>query len=219
MKQRITLGAYGWSHKHWLKSFYPEDLPVAGDNDWRLSYYSNEFNAVLVPAAYWKGEQGIDCDEWRDSVHSDFKFFVECHASMFDIVSPAALSDALKCLKPQLSALVFLGEKQSVPEAINRSFVELADSLGVDLFGELPGSTLRAERQEIWRPDDPVSASHFALIEDNLLDLRAARALVERFAAQAEGSTSDEATIIVEQAQLQAGDLSKFRSMLEIMGY
>ncbi len=218
MKQRINLAAYGWFQKHWIKSFYPEDLPVAGGNDWRLSYYSNEFNAVLVPAAYWKSEPGIDCDKWRDSVHPGFKFFVECHASMFDVVSPAALSDALKCLKPQLSALVFPGEEQSASEAISRSFVELADSLEVDLLGELSDSTLRAERQKIWRPDGPVSASHFALIEDDLLDLRAARALLERFTAQME-DTPVEATIIVTHPQLQAANLSKFRSMLEIMGY
>ena len=52
LKQMMNLGAYGWRHKHWSNTFYPEDLPVDADDDWRLAYYSNEFNAVLVPADY-----------------------------------------------------------------------------------------------------------------------------------------------------------------------
>ena len=61
LKKTINPGAYGWRHKHWLESFYPEDLPVNGSEDWRLSYYSNEFNTVMVPCDYWKSGESIDC--------------------------------------------------------------------------------------------------------------------------------------------------------------
>jgi len=52
LKQTINLGAYGWRHGRWSGTFYPDDLPMADDEDWRLAYYSNEFNAVMVPADY-----------------------------------------------------------------------------------------------------------------------------------------------------------------------
>jgi len=218
LKQSINTGACGWTYKHWSESFYPEDLPVADDDDWRLSYYSNEFNAVLVSADYWQSESATDCADWLDSIHADFRFFVACSASMLEVISPAALNDTLKSLKPQLSALVFLDEPQTVPDATGRQLVELAESLGVELFGELPGAGQGAAPQKIWRPDTRVSGACFALIEDDLSDLRAARTLVEQFVAQLEEG-AEELTIIIDHPQLQAANLSKFRSMLEIMGY
>ncbi len=201
MKQTINLGAYGWRHAHWSGAFYPEDLPMADDDDWRLAYYSNEFNAVLVPVDYWLDVQRADCEAWLDSVHVDFQFFVECRASMLENFSPADLTAALKKLSPQLSALVFLDEDRPMPASIKQPFIELADLLRVDVLDLAAGTT------------------GFLLIEDDLSDLRASRTTVEQFAAQGDDNALSEATIIVDHAQLQAGDLSKFRSMLEIMGY
>ncbi len=199
MKQAIHLGAYGWRHQHWSGTFYPPELPLDDDEDWRLSYYSNEFNAVLVPADYWQGD---DCGDWLDSVHSDFRFFVECRASLLEQRSPADLSEALQKLQPQLSALVFLDKNLPMPAALKKTFARLADSLGIALF------------------DMTAGCAHFAFIEDDLSDLRASRKTVEQFAAQSQGgAASNEATIIVDHAQLRASDLGKFRAMLEIMGF
>lgn len=224
MKQMINLGAYGWRHKHWSNTFYPEDLPVEDGEDWRLAYYSNEFNAVLVPADYWQTEQIDDCEDWLDSVHPDFQFFVECHHGMFDTISLTDLTGALKKLTPRLSALVFLEENQQVSDAIKKQFIELVDSLEIDVYGSVLGSGKPA----IWRPDRPPASPHenlqqsgFAFIEDELSDLRSARVYVEQFAAQINDTVVNaaEATLIVNHPQLQAGNLSKFRSVLEIMGY
>ena len=77
MRQSINLGAYGWRQPHWDNGFYPEDLPVDGPDDWRLTYYSNEFNTVLVPADYWQTSEKADCGIWLDAVHDEFQFFVE----------------------------------------------------------------------------------------------------------------------------------------------
>jgi len=221
LKQRINLGAYGWRHKRWLKTFYPEDLPVEGAEDWRLAYYSNEFNTVLVPADYWQAGQISDCADWLDSVHPDFQFFVECHPGMFDTVSLSALTEALKTLAPQLSALVFLDEDLYVSDIIKKQFITLADSIEVEVFGGIFGS----EGQNIWRSDRQCSSSHkkpqfshFAFIEDDLSDLRSTRACVERYATLM-NDTEAEANIIVNHPQLQAGNLSRFRSILDIMGY
>ena len=187
MKQTINLGAYGWRHKHWLKSFYPEDLPVEEGEDWRLAYYSNEFNTVLVPADYWQAEKINNCEDWLDSVHADFRFFIECHPRMFDVVSLAELTEAFKMLAPQLSALVFLDEGQQVSGEVKKQFIKLVDALGVEVFGGVSVP----ETRKIWRPDRLHTGAHempgfsrFAFIEDDLSDLRSARSIVEQFAAQ-----------------------------------
>ncbi len=225
LKQMINLGAYGWRHKHWLKSFYPEDLPADGEDDWRLSYYSNEFNTVLIPADYWRTAQINNCEDWLDSVPSDFRFFVECHGSIFDSISPADLTEALKVLSPQLSALVFLDEDQPISEAVKKSFIQLSDSLELEVLGAALDSTTSAAAQKIWRSDNRLSSasdasqsSGFAFLEDGLSDLRSARVTVERFVAQL-NENEEEATIIVNHPQLFPADLSKLRAVLDIMGY
>jgi len=212
LKQTINLGAYGWRHTLWEGVFYPDDLPVDNDEDWRLSYYSNEFNAVLVPAAYWQAEQA-DCVDWLDSVHENFQFFVECHASMLDVVSLADLADALKELNPQLSALVLLNAKVLMSEAVKKPFVELADSLGLALI------------------DATSDSARFIFIENELLDLRSARTMVEQsiIRKNAIGMDTDrmkgaginkvDTTVIVKHPQLQAANLRRFRTVLDIMGY
>lgn len=218
MKQTINLGAYGWLHPHWLNTFYPEDLP----EDWRLGYYSNEFSTVLVPARYWQGLHVDVCQDWLDDVHPGFQFFIECNGSMFDMVSLADFTEAVQVLKPQLSGLVFLDEQQ--PETVTGQLASLRDELGVDIFAADHGP----ETQSIWRPDSSLvdeapgisPGARFAFTEDDLTDLRASRARIEPFTMGLNDDVDTiEATLIVRHPQLQASDLAKFRSVLEIMGH
>jgi hypothetical protein len=66
----IQFAAYGWSQP---RGFYPHDLP----QDWRLSFYSNVFQAVVVPAAVWLAEAPVDIAAWLDEVDEDFRFYLE----------------------------------------------------------------------------------------------------------------------------------------------
>ena len=216
MKQTINVGAYGWLHRHWTNSFYPEDLPA----DWRLGYYSNEFNTVLVPSFYWQEQYLTDCAALLDDVHSGFQFFIECDDQIFDTVSLLALTEALRILKPQLSGLVFLGGAQ-VEKAIDERFLKLADSLEVHLIAaqSAPGA------DKLWRPDGASAncqrQARFAIIEDDLRDMRAVRSDIEPFISQLpdQEKADSDAALIVSHPQLQAADLSRFRSVLEIMGH
>lgn len=67
------IGSWGWRHPEWEKDvFYPDDLPT----DWQLSYYSNEFDAVVVPASYWSTD-GYGEDDWLDDITDDFAFYID----------------------------------------------------------------------------------------------------------------------------------------------
>ncbi len=214
------MGAYGWLHQHWLNSFYPEDLP----QDWRLGYYSNEFNTVMVPAAYWQNMHLGECEDWVDEVHADFHFFIECHEQMFDTVPLTDLTESLKILKPQLSALVFLDD-QYMSDTAKDQFSRVIDELGVDVYG----SEFFPNAKKIWRPEccsteetlEMSQKPRFAFIEDELTDLRSSRARIEPFTKRLNNTEVDtsEATMIVNHPRLQVSDLAKFRSVLEIMGY
>jgi len=66
----IIVGACDWDRPEWLSTFYPDDLP----EDWRLSYYANEFSAVLVPQAKWRAAD-VDFEQWAEDVPEGFRFY------------------------------------------------------------------------------------------------------------------------------------------------
>lgn len=77
--------------------------------------------------------------------------------------------------------------------------------------------------KKLWRPGDtlenPQQRARFAIIEDDLRDLRAVRSFIEPFISQLQDEEDSGASLIVSHPQLQVADLSKFRSVLEIMGH
>ena len=199
-KPDIQAGAYGWLHRHWQGSYYPDDLP----EDWQLGYYSNDFNTVLVPAvdlvANLAGGQALSIEDWLDEVHENFRFYIECNAALLDAVGSEALIEHLGTLQPQLAALVAASAGDA--EAQAASLLRLSDALSVPLYA---GD----------------SASDLFLLNGELKDLRQARAQIEPFLQQLENRPQAEApaAIFVRHPKLQAADLGRFRAMLEVMGY
>ena len=82
----IVVAAYGWQYPDWNESFYPEDLP----EDWRLSFYSNEFRAVVVPASVWVGDDPLDAERWVEDVSDEFTFYLEVVDILADWVKISA---------------------------------------------------------------------------------------------------------------------------------
>ncbi len=69
----FLVAARGWRHRAWVDNFYPEGLPA----DWQLSYYSNEFRAVVVPADYWPTVDALEVERWQEDTDEAFRFFLE----------------------------------------------------------------------------------------------------------------------------------------------
>jgi hypothetical protein len=76
----IVVSARGWSHSSWDGIFYPDDLP----EDWRLSYYSNEFSAVVVPASDWVDLDTVEIERWTEDVPEEFLFYLEVEDPLTD---------------------------------------------------------------------------------------------------------------------------------------
>lgn len=73
MAGRLVIGARGWDHPQWAGSFFPDDLP----EDWRLTYYSNEFSGVLVPVSLWRVADAKSVRAWKEAVAEEFLFYLE----------------------------------------------------------------------------------------------------------------------------------------------
>ena len=69
----VLVGASGWQHPAWHGSFYPADLP----DDWTLSYYSTQFQAVYLPAPLWQAATEATWAAWLNDTHEAFRFVLE----------------------------------------------------------------------------------------------------------------------------------------------
>jgi len=83
---KLLIGARGYQHADWMTSFYPEDLP----EDWRLAYYANEFNLLVIGWAQLENTL-----TFIEDVADDFRFVVELPVS----VNEETLSTHVACLQ------------------------------------------------------------------------------------------------------------------------
>jgi len=68
----LVVGARGWIHEHWMDSYYPDDIP----DEWRLGFYANEFNTLLVPWEQWS-ESVEELTEGLEDTADDFHLYLE----------------------------------------------------------------------------------------------------------------------------------------------
>lgn len=66
----VEVAAWGWLGKPWAAA-YPDDLP----EEWRLDYYANEYDAVVVPSGDWRGQESETLQQWLDEAPEGFRFY------------------------------------------------------------------------------------------------------------------------------------------------
>lgn len=142
----VTTGAWGWQHKAWENDvFYPADLP----EDWQLTYYSNEFQAVVVPASYW-GAEGFGAADWSDDVPDNFMFYIDWpFASLQDLQDYQLCADECRTLGENLGAiLVDLRQWQDLSPQHKTWFEDLTAEVTVLAYNEVtpsPGYAVAAD--------------------------------------------------------------------------
>jgi hypothetical protein len=94
----IEVIARDWDRPGWCGSFYPEDLP----EDWRLTYFANAFEAVLVPALAWQSVPWEHLAAWREDVPQRFRFYLELAQDQ----APATLARAAQALGERFAGSV-----------------------------------------------------------------------------------------------------------------
>lgn len=67
----------GWQHPSWDSAFYPDDMP----DDWRLSYFANNYAGVLVPREDCEKLDVATVEAWLDELEGDFDFYLEVDVS------------------------------------------------------------------------------------------------------------------------------------------
>lgn len=68
--KKLFIGTSGWSYKHWIKVFYPENIKPAE----YLEYYITKFNCVELNASFYYLPKKITVNGWQERTPDDFRF-------------------------------------------------------------------------------------------------------------------------------------------------
>jgi hypothetical protein len=101
MTNSVRIGAVDWRDPAWTGPFYPADMP----EEWRLSYYSSQYNCVFLKAETWQQSGPVELAEWRDDVHDQFVFLLEDDENSSP---PEALADKAIVIKPTDPRIVWI---------------------------------------------------------------------------------------------------------------
>ncbi len=192
----LTVGARGWEHEGWNGRFYPADLPP----EWRLAYYANEFQAVLVPPEAWAGCTQAQLVQWRADVRGDFRFFVElaCDPACMEEFAHACaqLPDKLEVLNDLVGGLVLRLAQPPTRQVLQEMLQRLPSRYRVSVVlanGMLSDEALHAVAESSaglgWASGQSAGPGYLGLVrvEDGKYTLRGLRREVEAFLAQAHG--------------------------------
>ncbi|MHB8562510.1 MAG: hypothetical protein ACYDDA_00935 [Acidiferrobacteraceae bacterium] len=69
----LLVGTRDWEHLAWTPEFYPEVLPP----EWRLTFYANYFDSVLVPPGRWLCAEPRNLEQWLEDTGAGFRFVLE----------------------------------------------------------------------------------------------------------------------------------------------
>jgi uncharacterized protein YecE (DUF72 family) len=126
------VGTSGWSYRHWLGKFYPEDMQPS---QW-LSHYAKNFNTVEINMTFYRIPFKNVVRSWVEKTPDNFKFSVKInrkitHLQKFENVDEILIKfyDAIHLLSPKLYFFLF-----QIPPSLKYSERKLEQILEVVRF-------------------------------------------------------------------------------------
>jgi len=184
----LRIGSYGWKHKAWQDSFYPEDLP----EDWQLTYYANEYSSVLIPTHYLLGDE-CDIEQWQDDVPDAFRFYLQWPETEVDDDS---VLKKLPLFGDQLAGVLIPRQRP----------------LGLDIpVYYWQGSDIQ---KQVWQPNN-AAQSGVAGIRLGKSDLKTQKNELKQFQ---ENTTKGLKTVFLMDDNLDIQQLNEFKTLVELLG-
>lgn len=193
---RVRIGSTGWHPHSWAGTYYPGDIPEA----WKLAYFANEFNGILLPQASWQ-QQVQQLPEMLEDVHEDFAVYLQLASADGDT---AVLQQACQACHNHLKAIL-----------CETAAVAMASHLEPQWPLILPDRVAGAG-QACWvqAPDKVVAPQVIRLPER--YEPRRMRAYLEQLGEAMD--YSKDILVLAEWPGLEAAQLEELKTLLELLG-
>ena len=77
----LLLGTVGWRRQDWSAEYYPADLPA----EWRLAYYANDCDCILMRASDWGRMRPGELDELLEEADRRLLYCLEAPRSWDEV--------------------------------------------------------------------------------------------------------------------------------------
>jgi uncharacterized protein YecE (DUF72 family) len=123
----VRIGTSGWYYNHWLKRFYPADLPK---NKWFL-HYAQTFDSVEINNTFYQLPKGASVERWYSQAPGNFLYAVKANRFITHIKKLKNLVGELQrfltsveVLKEKLGPILF-----QLPPSLHQNIGLLGDFL------------------------------------------------------------------------------------------
>jgi hypothetical protein len=190
----IRLGGFDWRHAAWQGGFYPDDLP----EDWQLTFYANEFDALGLAAEAWLAPSLEELAGWVTDTREGFRLYPELPARQV-----SDLEARLKALGPRLGATL---AGAGCPPAI----IGLAGRFA-PVWAQAALEGLPPVAHDLIEALEPGRAP-LVVLDSPRLDLRAARRAMEVLGPR-------EGVILLRDAGTALESLQGLRTLRDLLGW
>jgi len=197
MQKNIKVGIFDWVQFPQENNFYPEDLP----QDWRLSYFSNEFETACIDLASPSLHPDL-LTEWVDELPDSFELcFVLSRLSHLE-----QLTELVDQVAVKINYLIVNSQQQ------NNAFIN-------DVFESVQDWKYRPQQVisvlSLWTPETPLKPSNIALMPA-VDDMRLYREWIELWL---EENNQQELSLWLDGDSATYSTLGQLRTLVELMGY
>lgn len=208
MQRRIRVGVYNWSDFSSDNGFYPPDLPW----QWRLCYFSNEFESACLSLA----AHNLEVEkllQWTEGLPDTFDLcFALSQDSELDLLKEAIHHNGLKVrslIMENREGYILLqpGSKKTVLSAAG-----------------IKGPEQIFHRSSLWSPEQPGKSSAFAVMPQQK-NMKLYRHWIEQWLEANQPAESEleesalEMTLWLDGKLAHPVTLSELRTLTELMGY
>lgn len=185
MNQSIQLGVYHWQLFADDASFYPEDLP----EDWRLSFYANEFETACIDA------------DWILDNRAGWANLVE------DLDDRFCLAIGIEHDQQWHR----LHDVTEIPDQVDMLILDVTGSNHVATDLQL------IHRSDCWSPEQP-SASRLAVLPSSAT-LKQYRQWIDQWMGIGTDAEQEVRWLWLDGTKTSYRQLAELRSLIELMGY
>jgi hypothetical protein len=204
MAYSIAVGVFDWVNFATDQSFYPDDIP----DEWKLGYYSNEFNTLCMGVEVFFQNQDVWA-EWVDNLPESFDLalYLE-HNDQTPIIL-----ELLQTQGSRVSTLICggpAGNNLLQKETLTKLLSAQGKPLSISVYAQ----------QEIWTPQNHAANGASVALFPAIESLRSCRQWIQQWLSDALVDDSDRhRTLWLQGAQTSYQQLTEVRTMVELMGY
>ncbi len=202
---RVLTGTSGFQHSGWDESYYPPDIPA----DWKLAFYANDFNAVLLPESVWRETSPDDLEQWLEDIDEGFRVYLRVTCSMPDLDESGKIS---KLLAPYFAGFFI---DQDVKVDIDKLSPDTIWLLSQQHGLKDVNDSIRC-RIRYWGQLEDIDHRVNAVVIESEMDKRKLRQVLEKIEPYLD--TNNDVLVLYDLSSPVAQDLKDLRILLELMG-